>query len=637
MTHSLLILDQLEVPIDELEDVYLWQGYSCSDSFLSVPLYVEEHAERLRSKYLAFIYELGESKFRNKRIVEHLEIDNGFSYWWMTTLAEKSPFKSPQIYACLKLLALEELLLKNKPSKLNLKSSDRNLISSIQRLCQTLKIDFYCHKIPHAKSKMSLRKIFRALPFITQGLIMFIWHVFSYWPLRHKEKKWFSLDSAVFILSYFIHLDGKELKKGRFYSRQWEQLPELISSNGGQINWLQHFLHSPLVKTIKMGNDYVSQINKSKNNELHTFLHAYLTFGVVARAFKRFMWINFAAWKLRRISVNFYSLQSGAWLWPLLRTDWLSSMKGVTASINCLWIELFDVAMRDMPHQMNGLYLCENQGWERAFLHSWRKHGHGKIIGIQHATVPFWHLYYFDDQRTINSKEKCNMPLPDKIAVNGRVAYDAFLDSGYECEQLVEVEALRYLSLMETYVDSQSDHENFSKSSSTQPNKDEVNILIVGDMIPESNFSLLELLSNIITLLPKYYKFTFKPHPALDVDLTLFPEIYCEKTSDKLDGVLKNFDMVLSANSTSAAVDAYLSGLPVVIGLNSSSLNLSPLRGQEGVYFISTSKELLSILIGKVTLNSTSNTQELFWLDKNLPKWKFLLESLNIIKENNKV
>ena len=78
-------------------------------------------------------------------------------------------------------------------------------------------------------------------------------------------------------------------------------------------------------------------------------------------------------------------------------------MRGSAAVINLLWIELFDQALRDAPRQDKGFYLCENQGWERAFIHAWRKHGHGELIAVPHATVRFWDLRYFADPRTVRS------------------------------------------------------------------------------------------------------------------------------------------------------------------------------------------------------------------------------------------
>ena len=56
------------------------------------------------------------------------------------------------------------------------------------------------------------------------------------------------------------------------------------------------------------------------------------------------------------------------------------------------------MTMASLPRQRLGLYLCENQGWERIFIRAWRKHGHGKLIGVAHSTIGYWDMRYFDQQ-----------------------------------------------------------------------------------------------------------------------------------------------------------------------------------------------------------------------------------------------
>ena len=43
------------------------------------------------------------------------------------------------------------------------------------------------------------------------------------------------------------------------------------------------------------------------------------------------------------------------------------SWMGPVAMQNILWLHLFDKMLRSLPQQQVGLYLMENQGWERIF------------------------------------------------------------------------------------------------------------------------------------------------------------------------------------------------------------------------------------------------------------------------------
>ena len=117
MALLVIITDQLEDSKNQSKEVLCWKSYEKGENSISIPAYLEEHADSLRRKYLSFIHDLGETTINGKSIVEHMNIDGDFSLWWMSHIAEKSPFKSPRIYDCLRLLALEEILKERKPSK----------------------------------------------------------------------------------------------------------------------------------------------------------------------------------------------------------------------------------------------------------------------------------------------------------------------------------------------------------------------------------------------------------------------------------------------------------------------------------------------------------------------------------------
>lgn len=60
--------------------------------------------------------------------------------------------------------------------------------------------------------------------------------------------------------------------------------------------------------------------------------------------------------------------------------------------------------------------------------------------------------------------------------------------------------------------------------------------------------------------------------------------------------LLQDADIVYTSNITSAAVDAYCFGIPVISVLDGSSLNMSPLLGMDHVTFVSTPQELSGAL-----------------------------------------
>lgn len=622
----MIVWDHNDDPPVSMGEVWCWQSYAHGDRVSSVPRYLEDHAERLRAKYLAFIHDLGETRIEGKRVIDHLDTGDEFSFWWMTHLAEKSPFKSPRIYDCLRLMALEEILLDRRPTELVFHSSDRDPALAVRRLCRNLQITFVWSNRHRAQQEWSLRRLYRSLPYSVQGLIS-LRHFALRWPLRKLRKpQWFSGKSAIFLCSYFIHLDPDSCAQGIFFSRQWGKLPVHLHDSGRRTNWIQHFLFSPVVPSVQTGLDWLRRFNLDADSQgCHVFLDTYLTWRTVGRVLKNWMWLNAVAWRLRHIHAAFYPAASAAWLWPVLRNDWLTSLTGQIAISNCFWVALFEAALKDIPPQTIGLYLCENQGWERAFLRAWRKHGHGQIIAVPHATVPFWHLYYFDDPRSLISEQRCAMPLPDRLAVNGTMARRAFATAGYPVEQLAEVEALRYLNLSGIA----AKHDLASKMRiSVRPSVSEspgVNVLVLGELVPASMHHFLRLVEDAMRLLPSGYKFTFKPHPGYAVDLADYPGLRAKETTEALDRILHEYDIALSANSTSASVDAYVAGLPVIIALDGADLNMSPLRGQHDVRFVCTPEELATALRTAVQgMTTNPGRDEFFFLDPDLPRWRKL-------------
>ena len=116
----------------------LWRNYDTKgrNDVVSIPCLVEDNAESLRARYLAWIYDLGETKVKGKRIVDHLEIRPGFSYWWMTLLAQKCTYAaSPNIYHAIRLLACEHVCKATEIEKITVVTSQPLLAAELQEWC----------------------------------------------------------------------------------------------------------------------------------------------------------------------------------------------------------------------------------------------------------------------------------------------------------------------------------------------------------------------------------------------------------------------------------------------------------------------------------------------------------------------
>ena len=168
-----------------------------------------------------------------------------------------------------------------------------------------------------------------------------------------------------------------------------------------QLNWCHLFLTSSVQTAI----DWLRRFHKDSEQQGTHTTDQYLDWNVVVRVLV--CWICAVSFYLRHLQVSWPSPVDCSWLWPVFQKDWEDSWMGPVSIQNILWSHLFDKMLGSLPSQRLGLYLMENQGWERIFLHFWRKHGHGTIIGVPHSTIRHWDLRYFD---TTTHKSLAELP-----------------------------------------------------------------------------------------------------------------------------------------------------------------------------------------------------------------------------------
>jgi surface carbohydrate biosynthesis protein (TIGR04326 family) len=304
-------------------------------------------------------------------------------------------------------------------------------------------------------------------------------------------------------------------------------------------------------------------------------------------------------------------------IWPLFQDDWRRSLYGSVAMGNVLYLNLFEAAMQTLPKQNMGVYLQENQGWEFAFIHAWKAAGHGWLAGVPHSSVRYWDLRYFFDTRSYDRNGVNDLPLPDIVAVNGPAALSAYTHGGYPETDLVEVEALRYLHLAKAGANSHAPQRNAIEG---------LRILVLGDYLPQSTTYQMHLLEQAAKSLPPNTLFIVKPHPNCPIQPSDYPGIEMKLTMESIEKLLPLCDVAYTSSTTSAALDAYCSNVPVVSAVDRSTLNLSPLRGQDGALFASTPAELVTALC-EASLNRkcTDCNRNFFTIDMNLNKWRKLL------------
>ena len=86
-----------------------WSKFNVPPHQESIPRKTEEKALQIKKDYLAWVYDLGQYKVNGQPLTSYLKLFENLSFWWLTVIAAKSPFRSPHIYQLFKLRAVESL------------------------------------------------------------------------------------------------------------------------------------------------------------------------------------------------------------------------------------------------------------------------------------------------------------------------------------------------------------------------------------------------------------------------------------------------------------------------------------------------------------------------------------------------
>lgn len=599
----------------------LWRSYPTADDLdiISIPQLIEESPDALRKRYLTWVYELGELRIKGKRLVDHLQIRPGFSYWWMTLLVEKCNFaKSPQIDDAIRFQAFTDWVVGRSFKRITLVSSSEPLAECLGGWCEETGAAFEWQRLPEPIAQLSwVRRAYTALPLIMQAWLWFLKYLLERWPLRGSGlQAWRQTAGHTTFVTYSDNCVPEAVKEKRYESRYWANLPDTLKQEARPAKWLHIYVRDGQLTTARHAASVFDAFNQSANGlQCHVTLDTFIGLGVVLRTVRD--WLCLVR-KGMRLSSDLNSIQGSLFdLWPMLREDWRRSVFGVAAINNILYLNLFEAALKTLPKQQQGVFLQENMGWEFGFIHAWRAAGHERLIGAPHSTVRFWDLRFFFDSRSYSRTGHNDLPLPDLVACNGPVMRAAYQQGGYPAENLVDVEALRYLHLGQRQC---------ARRAVPKKINEPLHLLVLGDYLADNTQLQMRLLDQAASYMPQSMDIVFKPHPNCPIQVSDYPALHIRLSMEPIEKLLDECDVAYASATTSAAVDAYCAGVQIISVLDPNAMNLSPLRGSVGSLFIRTAVELTRALI-YCSNNSaeSSNRPKFFTTDEQLPNWRKLL------------
>ena len=588
------------------ESILLWRQFTDQNNeqaTASICQIIEDNCLDLREKILHLIFDVGNS-VRTSLKTQH-NIRAGFDYFWMTQFHSRPYTQSAQLNNLAKLFALFEILQVNKITKLTVYSNDKSLSKVFASIAKMLQIEFQTARAKNSSQNISTAmRIKKFTPRPLLAIAALIRQCKTSIALKQKPTRVVKPNSISFFDYWYRFADSVSTDR-KFASQYWSRLVEELDHT--EVNWWHNLVDQNKLSELNTAKSLLTDFNQHPRH-IHKIVDARVSFKIVMRSIVDHGHLFIKSIPGKKFAPSFVDQNTGIDFWPLFKREWLNSYRGYEALVNCLRFNRLESLISTMPHQKLGVYLIENQPWEMAMIHLWRKFKHGKLIGVAHSTVRFWDLRLMSDMRQFNSISA--MPRPDCIAVNGALAKSSLLESGYPASEIVEVEALMYLHL--------------SAKKAKQKSNSPKTILVATDYLDSATQAQLRLLEQVVALIPGKYRILLKPHWSQSLKNFKFESEVVSGRKD-LSDFFDQADVLYCSAITSAVIDGVCSGLPVIQCLDPMSFNLSPLRENVAVQTVRTSAELIKALDKIEILATEVDPNELFNLDSNLPKWKSVL------------
>jgi len=625
---SLILLDEGAYWDAESQVVAHWTQLNVPQSQESIAQKTAEKAQEIRTEYFAWIHDLGQTRVDGKTLVASLKILDSLSYWWMTSIAIKSPFESNALYTVFKLRTLEQLYLEKNCCGLIYCGNDRTLHKTLQDWCKKQRHpykQFYTANGTVSKNK-GIRKLLRVLPYWIQALGFLI----KNWYLRYRHVDPICPDRArkvqqenrAIVVNYFPNIDLKKTESGEYWSRYWESLHPVLDQLPVKINWVWFYFENSSFKfkdTIPL-RDACNSKNLEKNQ--YFLIEEFLTLSAFLEAIKLYLKIYRKGLRLKEATKAFSFPESSMNFFPVMEKEWKASFFGNIAMEGAVRISMFDNMSKTLPATPWGLFTWENLSWDFALISAWRRHRKNtRVLASQHGFFRPFDLRLFSDSRDFDGTGVEALPLPDKLCINNKEGISILEEAGYPLDKVAKAEALRYFDLKGNYL-------LYKKPLSAAGRT----LLVIMGITDQENQFQFQILKEAVAAggLQYYRKVLLKPHPGLSPDgLQLVHEVGFELiiSNQPLSELWPLVDVVYGAHSTGASWEASYYGIPAIVVAAMNSLNLNPLAGLPGACFVTCGSDLVEQLKNPQLVDIP---EDYFFLDENLRNWKNLLRVRSI-------
>lgn len=627
--------------------ILLWDRFSENDSIDSILDLQERYFHKTRAEFLCFVHNFGEHSINGRPLRDYLRLPDGFSLWWLTRIFERHPaFFGANLFEVFKLRALEHLLLGMQPSSVCLHTNNTQLARTVRELCKSQGIPFE-HFAPMQANTAGAYQAGRCVPSSTDSattaatgasplqdiltrlrrsaianrtinafqITRHAWHwwrkVRSLFPRAPKVAK----RSGLLLGTWFPNVDANAAKQGRFRSKYWESVHDIIPECGKPVHWF--FIHGDPVskapENIRLRDNLLQ--NEPDNVDM-TFLEECLT---PRGALRAWLWAMRVAWNarglLRYLPATMRWPDSCLNVYPLLAGIWKESTQGEHLMRMCFTLEGIRRYCALVGPQDTVVTSSELQSWERLLFREQRNLGCRRIYAAQHSVIRDADFRFFIAQPTWDINEFCQC-MPDKFFCNSDGAYQAMHKSGFPEHRLGMLEATRFIGI----------------SASMPPLHGTLfrRILVATSYFAQEALRTLTILAQAMRLSdhPLLGNVLIKPHPYLPVDAMLAQlfDTPPRQVAGSIESHMTPGTVVVADSATSVGLLACYRELPLIECVPENNFDMSITQGVAERVSVKNASELVQALH---TIKPT-RANNFFCITPGMPRWHNLLSGSNI-------
>lgn len=641
MTHSSVIiaLDQLSCDHFHSDVTSIFWNRTVvaesSESRFSILDYLESHSNQIRASYSCFVDSVSASFLRQFAGSNRASSPNPLALsWWTSRFVGKSNVSlSPQINDVLKIFAFQHWLDSNcQVSCITCIDIDRYTVSVLQTVARSKNIRFSSGARSSFRSfcRPKVRSFYEYLPRSTASLVSLLVYIYKRRNVIFQDTRpWQSLDGLI-IINYLTSFN-----EFPSLTRFWGPLPAQLGELGVPAKWLHLYVPGGS-GMLEISNKQVFTKSLNVSNESkpeHILLDSFIDMPMLLKLLRDW-WKRLVASMHMTPRLGSLFLHRGADYSSFYLEELLDDLFGVPGMLAQLRFRMFDKLFSEEVIDAKLLYPAENQSWEVAMLAACSlRCPRSSSIGFVHSSVRYWDLRYLGMPPSLLNDS--GLSLNPSYYASGSIQFCHELSKmGIRRSTILLVEALRSMGgsglpeqtsgLMEILPP-----DSFMLEGEYCRDIKRV-VLILGDYDSVVTSRVLELFSEVSTSCLATYDICLKPHPSASSQSGVIRNRPV-RTVDKVLGLaLEEASIVVASASTTAGLEAWISGKNVIFALDSSTPNLSPLRGLSGISFVSTAAQLENFLNSPDLLGNVAADRGLNFFENSpdLKLWRRALELL---------